>query len=129
MPVLAPVTWGSDGFPSVTTVNGAWGQSYPYTLPQRPLPPTTGTDTFSGTSLGPAWEWNQIPDPTKFTVNNGLRLSTATVTTDLYQARNTLTHRIHGPNGVGTVVIDISNMADGDRAGLALFRDLPFFPA
>jgi len=123
MPVLAPITWGADGFPSVTTVNGAWGQSYPYTLPQRPLPPTTGTDSFSGTSLGPAWEWNHNPDTSKFAVNNGLRLSTATVTTDLYQARNTLTHRIHGPNGVGTVVVDVSGMADGDRAGLALFRD------
>lgn len=123
MPVLAPITWGADGFPSVTTVNGAWGQSYPYTLPQHPLPPTTGTDSFSGTSLGPAWEWNHNPDTSKFAVNNGLRLSTATVTTDLYQARNTLTHRIHGPNGVGTVVVDVSGMADGDRAGLALFRD------
>ena len=30
VPVLAPVTWGSDGFPAVILSNGAWGKSYPY---------------------------------------------------------------------------------------------------
>ena len=30
IPVLAPVTWSSDGWPSVTLVNKAWGNSYPY---------------------------------------------------------------------------------------------------
>ncbi|EEY17112.1 glycosyl hydrolase family 43 protein [Verticillium alfalfae VaMs.102] len=56
-------------------------------------------------------------------VNNGLTLSTASVTTDLYAAKNTLTHRIHGEFPVGTVELDFSSLADGDRAGLAAFRD------
>lgn len=83
---------------------------------------TLGTDTFAGTSLGPAWEWNHNPDTSKSTVSNGLTLSAATVTSDLYAARNTLTKRIHGPRGVGTVVIDFTNLGDGDRAGLSLLR-------
>ncbi|PQE29561.1 xylosidase glycosyl hydrolase protein [Rutstroemia sp. NJR-2017a BBW] len=122
VPVLAPVTWGSDGFPTLATVNGAWGGSYPMPLPSHPLASLVGTDSFSGTSLGPAWEWNHNPDTSKFTVSNGLSLSTATVTVDIYQARNTLTHRIHGPISTATIILDSTNMADGDRAGLALFR-------
>ena len=53
----------------------------------------------------------------------GLILGTATVTNDLYAARNSLTHRIIGPKSTGTFRLDISKMADGDRAGAALFRD------
>ncbi|OBT75798.1 hypothetical protein VF21_05587 [Pseudogymnoascus sp. 05NY08] len=122
-PVLAPITWGSDGFPAITTVNGAWGASYPLPLPAHPLKSPSGTDTFPGPSLGPEWEWNHNPDTTKFTVNNGLTLHTATVTPDLYAARNTLTHRILGPTSSGTILLDYSNTKDGDRAGLALLRD------
>ena len=126
IPVLAPITWGSDGFPVITTVNGAWGASYPY--PSVPTPPRamkspTGTDNFSGTALGPEWEWNHNPDTTKFSVNNGLTLQAATVTNDLYNARNTLTHRILGPTSTATIVLNYGNMKDGDRAGFALLRD------
>lgn len=124
-PVLAPITWGSDGFPVITTVNGGWGVSYPYPLAPHPAPSLTGTDSFTGSALGPQWEWNHNPDTTKFSVGSGLKLSTATVTTadDLYAVRNTLTHRILGPTSTATIVLDYSSMHAGDRAGLALFRD------
>lgn len=122
VPVLAPVNWGSDGFPAVTLSNGAWGKSYPYPATQRPVQSMLGTDSFAGPSDGPAWEWNHNPDTSRFAVSNGLTLSTATVTSNLYAARNTLTKRIHGPQGVGTVVINFTSMADGDRAGLSLLR-------
>ncbi|KAF4964603.1 hypothetical protein FSARC_7509 [Fusarium sarcochroum] len=126
LPVLAPIRWGSDGFPIlVKGDNGGWGSSYPV-----PIPGSTGvtknwtrTDKFAGTSLGPSWEWNHNPDVNSFTVNNGLTLRTASVTNDIYQARNTLTHRTHGDHPVGTVKIDFSKMKDGDRAGLSAFRD------
>ncbi|MGW5077652.1 RICIN domain-containing protein [Micromonospora echinospora] len=123
MPTLAPITWTSDGWPQVQTVNGAWGASYPNPLPTRPVKPLTGTDTFSGTTLGVQYEWNHNPDNSRWSVNNGLRLQTATVTNDLYRARNTLTHRIQGPTSTGTIELDYSTMRDGDRAGLAMLRD------
>ncbi|MEU7808486.1 MULTISPECIES: RICIN domain-containing protein [unclassified Micromonospora] len=123
MPTLAPITWTSDGWPQVQTVNGAWGASYPNPLPTRAVKPLTGTDTFSGTTLGPQYEWNHNPDNSRWSVNNGLRLQTATVTNDLYRARNTLTHRIQGPTSTGTIELDYSTMRDGDRAGLAMLRD------
>lgn len=125
IPVLAPVTW-NNGWPAVTLVNGAWGASYPY--PNVPRPPRqvkapTGTDTFSGTTLSPEWEWNHNPDNTKWSLSGGLRLSTATVTTDLYRARNTVTHRILGPTSTATIQLDVSGMHDGDVTGLALLRN------
>ncbi|MET9230193.1 family 43 glycosylhydrolase [Lentzea sp. NPDC003310] len=124
VPVLAPITWTSDGWPRITTVNGGWGVNYPTpNLPQRPVKPMTGVDTFDGTALKPQWEWNHNPDTTRYSVNNGLRLSTATVTNDLYNARNTLTHRIQGPTSTGTVTLDLTSMRDGDRTGLAMLRD------
>ncbi|MGW4464997.1 RICIN domain-containing protein [Micromonospora sp. NPDC004704] len=126
MPALAPITWTGDGWPVVQTVNGAWGSSYPapnLPAPPRVVKPLTGTDTFAGTTLGPQWEWNHNPDNTKWSVNDGLRLQTATVTGDLYAARNTLTHRIQGPSSTATIELDYSTMRDGDRAGLAVLRN------
>ncbi|WP_246001380.1 family 43 glycosylhydrolase [Allorhizocola rhizosphaerae] len=125
VPAMAPVTWTADGWPVLQTVNGRWGNSYPYPnvpRPPRTVKPLTGVDTFAGTTLGPQWEWNHNPDNTKWSVNNGLRLSTATVTNDLYNARNTLTHRIQGPTSTATIVLNYSEMRDGDRAGLAMLR-------
>ena len=122
VPVLAPVTWSADGWPTVQTVNGGWGVNYPSPLPPHPVQSLIGTDTFAGTTLGPQWEWNHNPDTTKYSVNNGLTLQTATVTSDLYSARNTLTHRIQGPTSTATVDLDYSTMRDGDRTGLAMLR-------
>ncbi|KAK3935754.1 glycoside hydrolase family 43 protein [Diplogelasinospora grovesii] len=126
MPVLAPITWGSDGFPVLTEdSSGGWGLAYPRPLPERKTGYNwTGTDTFRGTELKVDWEWNHNPDPSKYEVNNGLTLYTTTVTDDLFHARNTLTKRPNGEFPVGTVAIDFSGMADGDVAGLAAFRDV-----
>ncbi|MBL7253517.1 family 43 glycosylhydrolase [Paractinoplanes lichenicola] len=124
MPTLAPITWSGDGWPVLQTVNGRWGASYPRpNLPWHPVAPMTGSDSFTSSTLGPQYEWNHNPDTSKFSVGNGLRLSTATVTNDLYNARNTLTRRVQGPSSTATVQLDYSAMADGDRTGLAMLRD------
>ncbi|MEU6260228.1 glycoside hydrolase 43 family protein [Streptomyces griseorubiginosus] len=126
IPVLAPITWTSDGWPTVQLVSNAWGASYPtpaVPAPPRQVTPLTGVDTFNGTTLTPKWEWNHNPDNSKWSVGNGLTLTTATVTDDLYWARNTLTHRIQGPTSTATIQLDHSAMKDGDRAGLALLRN------
>lgn len=123
IPVLAPITWGSDGFPAVTLVNGQWATSYSDPLSARPVASITGVDYFTGSSLGPKWEWNHNPDTSKFSVGNGLVLNTATVTNDLYSARNTLSQRILGPISTATIRLDYGSMSNGDRAGLAMFRD------
>ncbi len=125
IPVLAPVTW-TDGWPSVTLVNGQWGGSYPF--PKLPcgaglVKPLIGTDNFSEEKLAPQWSWNHNPDNTKWSTGSGLTLQTATVTDDLFSARNTLVRRMVGPISTATIVLDYSSMKDGDVAGLAAFRD------
>ncbi|EUC38355.1 glycoside hydrolase family 43 protein [Bipolaris zeicola 26-R-13] len=128
IPVVAPLTFDSNGWPSVVKVNNAWGASYPSPVTtSKTVPALTGIDKFTGSSLSAEWEWNHNPDTSKFSLlggsTGGLKLSTATVTNDLYGARNTLTHRIIGPKSSGTFRLDISKMASGDRAGAVLFRD------
>ncbi|PZG18625.1 glycoside hydrolase [Micromonospora craterilacus] len=124
MPTMAPLTWSADGWPSVQTVNGRWAANYPRPniATSRTVAPMIGPDTFTGPALGHRWEWNHNPDTSRFTVNNGLRLQTATVTNDLYNARNTLTHRAQGPVSTATIELDYSSMANGDRSGLSILR-------
>nr|WP_218008090.1 RICIN domain-containing protein [Herbidospora sakaeratensis] len=124
VPALAPINWVND-WPVIQTVNGGWGVNYPKPNIQtnRTVASMIGPDTFSGGSLGHRWEWNHNPDTSRFSTGNGLRLQTATVTNDIYNARNTLTHRIQGPSSTATIELDYSQMANGDRAGLAMLRD------
>ncbi|MFF0867049.1 RICIN domain-containing protein [Nonomuraea sp. NPDC003560] len=124
VPALAPITWTGD-WPVVQTVNGGWGVNYPKPNIQtsRTVTSMIGPDAFTSATLGPRWEWNHNPDTSRYSTGNGLRLQTATVTGDLYAARNTLTHRIQGPSSTATIELDPSQMADGDRAGLAMLRD------
>lgn len=130
IPVLAPLTWDSNGWPSVVKVNNGWGETYPMPVAtSKTVPAPVGTDNFSGSSLSHEWEWNHNPDTSKWRLANGVQLQTATVTNDLFTARNTLTHRIIGPKSHGTFRIDVSKMADGDRAGAALFRDIAAYIA
>jgi beta-xylosidase len=126
IPVLAPIQWSANGWPTVQLVANAWGAQYPYPnvpAPPRATKPLTGVDTFAGATLGPEWEWNHNPDNSKWSAGGKLTLHTATVTNDLYSARNTLTHRILGPTSTATIELDYGGMANGDQAGLVLLRD------
>ncbi|KAI1867666.1 hypothetical protein JX265_007468 [Neoarthrinium moseri] len=128
IPVMAPITWDAEGWPQITlNGTGAWGLSYDMPVStSKTVPGPTGKDSFTGSALSAQWEWNHNPDTSKFSLaggDGGLILKTATVTDDLFTARNTLTHRILGPKSEAVFEFDISKMADGDRAGAALFRD------
>ncbi|KXX73476.1 putative beta-xylosidase [Madurella mycetomatis] len=107
--------------------SGRWGMEYP--VPVNTSKTVAGsmgevTEEFRGERPGHGWEWNHNPDGEKWAMaGDGLVLRTASVTGDLFAARNTLTHRIHGPKSRGTFRVDVSKMSDGDRAGAVLFRD------
>lgn len=127
MPVLAPVRWSDDGWPSVEVPGNVWQVHYPTPdgLPAAPGPdPHVYRELFRTSVLSPEWEWNHNPDNAMWRAGKGLTLKAATVTDDLYSARNTLTHRIRGPQSTATVRLDAAQMKDGDCAGLAVFRDL-----
>ncbi len=125
LPVMAPIHW-KDGWPEVELVDGSWAASYP-----RPNLPCAADkvraplsyDDFSTTKLKPEWEWNHNPNNERWSAGNGLVLQTASVTEDLYSARNTLTIRTRGPVSTATIEMNLENMIDGDVAGLASWRD------
>jgi beta-xylosidase len=77
------------------------------------------------TPLGLVWQWNHNPDNEHWSMNGEkgfLRITTGRVDTSFYLARNMLTQRTIGPECTGTTFVDISNMKEGDIAGLALLQ-------
>ncbi|KAK2055087.1 family 43 glycosyl hydrolase [Colletotrichum caudatum] len=127
IPVLAPLTWDEEGWPHVATDEaGGWGAAYPVPVetPKKVDAAGAYTDAFGGAALSPQWAFNHNPDNSAWGLGaGGLTLRTATVTDDLYGARNTLAHRILGPKSSGTFRLNLGGMADGDVAGVSVFRD------
>jgi len=127
IPYLVPVTW-VDGWP----VLGEKGK-----VPEQlDLPKSTGlipgivaSDEFNrgrtDSALPLVWQWNHNPDNDHWSVTarrGYLRLTTGRVDSSFLQARNTLTQRTVGPRCSGTTAITITNMKDGDFAGLAVLQ-------
>ena len=127
-PNLQPVTW-VDGWPIVGN-NGVPYQTYtkPVGTNEYPRQMTT-TDVFRHFPLDMQWEWNHLPQANGYSLferAGWLRLK-ATSTTDLLsQAQNTLTQRIYMRSdkpAIGTIRLDVTKLADGDRAGICIFQD------
>ena len=133
-PNLQPVTWTDDGWLKVG-VNGKLLESF---VTKHDKPAATGdtsvkrlptTDVFSEEKIGIQWEWNHNPDNKAWSLTERpgwLRLKTSATTTTLPQARNMLTQRIFADKTKetkGTVRLDVSNLAEGDRAGICIFQD------
>jgi uncharacterized protein YjdB len=94
---------------------------------EEPSEPTEPTDenAYNGSNLALVWQWNHNPDNKNWSLLDRpgyLRLTTGRVDTSLVDARNTLTQRTFGPECSGRVAMDISNMKDGDYAGLGLLQ-------
>ncbi|KAG5915832.1 hypothetical protein E4U61_004198 [Claviceps capensis] len=125
VPVLAPISFNDQGFPQLLDPS-EWPSNVTTPIPPSLPRQASSQESFQNASLGPQWEWNHNPLISAFSVggNDRLTLRTASVTHDIYKARNTLTHRIPGPKSSATIKLSYSNMHDGDRAGLVLLRDL-----
>lgn len=85
------------------------------------------SDDFGSRNLGPQWEWNHNPGDRAWSLaaRPGFLRLVAQPTEHLVTARNTLTQILQGPSSRITTRIDISRMADGQRAGLTLFGVKP----
>ncbi|MBD5778348.1 glycoside hydrolase 43 family protein [Pelagicoccus sp. NFK12] len=83
-----------------------------------------GSDEFNrkpGEELPLAWQWNHNPVNDKWSIGERkghLRLETVRVDEDVLHARNMLTQRSFGPTSSGEIKLDVSDMKDGDTAGL-----------
>ncbi|UDF05590.1 glycoside hydrolase 43 family protein [Asticcacaulis sp. AND118] len=85
------------------------------------------SDSFDSRELGLQWSWNHNPDIQRWSLSarpGWLRLE-AQQANHLTTARNTLTQILQGPAMQTTTRMDVSRMADGQRAGLSLFGVKP----
>ena len=130
---LQPVQWRDDwpvigellpgaanGQPVLSHAMPDVGKTFPPVRPQS-------SDDFAGKQLGLQWEWNHNPVNTYWSLNDRsgyLRLR-ALPAPNLVSARNTLTQVQQGRISQVTVRLDVSGMADGQRAGLAMFGKQP----
>lgn len=130
---LEPVIW-KDGWPIIGELRpGASvgqpvtsftapdvGRVYPAVYPQT-------SDEFNGPRLAPQWEWNHNPVDGRWSLSarpGFLRLR-ATPAPDLVSARDTLTQLLQARDERITTRMAVGGMANGQRAGLAMFQVRP----
>lgn len=127
IPYLVPVKW-EDGWP-VLGKDGKVPEILNLPTSKGLIPGIVASDEFIRKKHEPelplVWQWNHHPDDKHWslTARKGhLRLTTSRVDTSFYFAKNMITQRTIGPVCTGSTMVDISNMKDGDFAGLALFQ-------
>ncbi len=127
IPYLVPVKW-VDGWP-VLGVDGKVPETLKLPASKGLIPGVVASDEFSRSkgerTLPLVWQWNHNPDNKLWSVTQRkgyLRLTTGRIDTLFVLARNTLTQRTIGPECSGSTSLDVSNMKDGDFAGLALLQ-------
>jgi beta-xylosidase len=127
IPYWVPMTW-EDGWP-VIGVDGKVPDTLSLPASKGLIPGIVASDEFARRKKDPAlplvWQWNHNPDKDHWSITarpGWLRLTTGRVDTSLLLARNMLTQRTFGPVGAATTVLDVSNMKEGDCAGLALLQ-------
>jgi beta-xylosidase len=127
VPYLVPVKW-EDGWP-VLGDNGKAPDTLDLPAGTGVIPGIVASDEFDRHPGDPAlplvWQWNHNPDNNLWSLTQRpgfLRLTTGRVDSDFVSARNTLTQRTFGPECSGTTAVDVSNLKDGDFAGLALLQ-------
>lgn len=128
IPVLLEVYW-QDGWPMMGTngkVNSAKefqvklessGENYVY---------ADDDFDYEEDKLQLVWQWNHNPDNENWSVTERpgyLRLKTGALADTIFDARNSLTQRTFGPKCTSEVALDVSNMEDGDHAGICAFQN------
>jgi beta-xylosidase len=127
IPYLVPVKW-EDGWP-VLGLNGKVPGTLDLPANKSLIPGIAASDEFKRKKRAPAlplvWQWNHNPDNRLWSVRarkGYLRLTTGRIDSNFLQARNSLTQRTIGPVCSGSTSLDVSNMKDGDFAGLGLLQ-------
>jgi hypothetical protein len=128
---LSPVTW-ENGWPYFGLPGNLKRTPSTWVKPNTGhadniSPPYARSDDFSGPRLLPVWQWNHVPDDSKWSLTERpgyLRLHSLPAA-DFWWARNSLTQRAIGPESIATAELDAAALEPGDFAGLALLN-LPY---
>jgi len=125
IPYLVPMKW-EDEWP-VIGVDGKVPDTLNLPANRSLIPGIVASDEFDRKAgerpLPLVWQWNHNPDHKLWSLSarpGYLRLTTGRVDKDIEAARNTLTQRTIGPECSGATAVDVSNLKDGDFAGLVL---------
>ena len=121
---VMPCRW-INGWPMLGDENGKVPDTVRPLKNGEPEATIVKADDFSQARLGLHWQWNHNPIDQAWSLTERpgyLRLKTNRVVPNIYLAPNTLTQRMEGPSCSGIIVMDLSRMKDGDRAGLAAFN-------
>jgi beta-xylosidase len=83
-------------------------------------------DEFNEPALGLQWQFNHNPDNAAWSLSEkpGYLCLKALRSESFLRAKNTLTQKTMGASGEVTVALDVSKMADGQKAGLCSFGSL-----
>ncbi len=124
VPYLVPVRW-ENGWP-VFGVGGKAPDILDIAVDGGDLDGLVASDEFDrGATPSLVWQWNHNPDHRFWSLTQRpgfLRLIGGHVVPDLLAARNTLTQRTFGPECSVSTALDVTNMKDGDCAGLAVLQ-------
>ena len=121
---VMPCRW-INGWPMLGDENGKVPDTVRPLKSGEPEATIVKADDFSQAKLGLHWQWNHNPIDQAWSLTERpgyLRLKTNRVVPNIYLAPNTLTQRMEGPSCSGIIVMDLSKMKDGDRAGFAAFN-------
>ena len=125
---LQPVHWQND-WPVVGVDIDRNGIGEPVYVWKKPsvsvksvLSKPQTSDDFNSQELGLQWAWNHNPvdDAWSLKKNPGQLTLEAIQATDFLKAKNTLTQKVMGYSGEATVLLDGSEMANGQKAGLCV---------
>ncbi|MBC7826650.1 MAG: glycoside hydrolase 43 family protein [Chitinophagaceae bacterium] len=127
---LLPVSW-VDGWPVIGEIGEdgigrmVWSGKIPVDRSKVITP--KASDEFSKKILSPQWEWNYHPRSDKWSLTQRpgwlrLRAFKPIISNNLLKAGNTITQRSFRTDGNEVIIkLDISGMADGQKAGLTHF--------
>jgi beta-xylosidase len=127
IPYLVPIQW-VDGWP-VFGVGGKVPEKLNLPASKGIIPGIVASDEFNrkkgDRALPLVWQWNHNPDNSLWSVSERkgfLRLKTGRIDSLFLKSRNTLTQRTFGPECSGSTLVDVSNMKEGDFAGLCALQ-------
>ena len=121
---VMPCRW-INGWPMLGDENGKVPDEVRPFVSGQPETSIVKSDDFSEAKLGLHWQWNHNPIDAAWSLTEKpgfLRLKTNRVVENIYLAPNTLTQRMEGPQCSAYIMMDYSNMKDGDCAGFAAFN-------
>ena len=123
---LVPITW-DNGFPLIGLPGNLRKAPNTWVKPntgytQDPKPAFVYDDNFDGPKLNPHWQWNHVPDDSKWSLSekSGMLRLHSLPASNLFSARNSLCQRPPGPESIMPVELATAGLVAGDTAGLAL---------